>query len=89
MRYTKEHVTFHAEYMQGGHPAVNVKVHSFPSSDEVVEEFHCGEGTAEKALGFTLEMHSECFWEQVVDKDELDHYFLGMGVKGDSDWSRR
>ena len=73
-RYTKEDVRFHSDgFGRRAHPAVNVKAHRFVSADDVVDRYGCAESTAEKALEYTFEMHSESFWDQAPE--ELDYFF--------------
>lgn len=72
--YTKEDVEQHCQHFGQLQAAVNVKVRDFPSIDQAVDRFGCSEVTAERALEFALEMHTEEFWENAGEEAV---YYLG------------
>ena len=63
-RFTKADVEMYSGgYGRAGHPAINVKVHDFPSADEIVDRFGCSEATAMKAGEYAFAVEQEVFWE--------------------------
>lgn len=61
--YTKANVKSHCEYMRTGHPAVNVKVHTTPTTDDVVKRFKCSEAQAQRACEYCFTSMQQSFWE--------------------------
>lgn len=64
MHTSKEYnVTFHAEYLQPGYPAVNVKVYRFgPDVETIMARHGCTAEAAEAALEYAWEDAVELFW---------------------------
>jgi len=65
--YGRDDVETHSEHYGKVRPAVNVKVHRFPSSDKIMERFGCEEKEAEKAGQFAFDSACTIFWEDVQD----------------------
>ena len=67
--YTKEDVSLHRDGFGPGQPAINVKVHHYPNTEQVVDRFGCSEATAERALEYAYMSAQEQFWGQAPAGD--------------------
>jgi hypothetical protein len=78
MTYRKTDIEIHSgRFQHGGHPAVNVKVHRFPSTCKIADHFHCEETEAERAGEYAFRSACERFWEEVPD---IAHDLFGPSV---------
>ena len=76
---TRDSVETHSDRYGPSHPAVNVKVYHYPTTDQVMDRFHCSEESAERALRFAFEVAQEMFWNETTS--DIAQSIFGPCVK--------